>query len=345
MDRDLKATVRRRLALIGTVVALLLGVRFASSAAIAAMDLPPEALVPIADTLEAYELALPFVLLFVFLIVAVTVGEGAKQRAGFVLVGLQASVLLLGVYNLSAGSGGVAGDLYAALAVVIVALAAGFSLLLSRDRPPLRESWGGWAYLALVMLVPAAFLLRVAAGFGLGMSAGAGGTLQGSWVVVNAPTLLLEFLAIGVWANVALDAGRSRLRARWYAFLPLALVPPFLLAFVLAPLSGYILSALITWGSNLALFAPAPLSLAIAVTAVACYVSSFILLREGDDGRERVLLLLGTATIVLAGFYPSMASVEGLSVGLLLTAVAYSSRTRPPVGDGTHVPRPEARSS
>jgi len=60
------------------------------------------------------------------------------------------------------------------------------------------------------------------------------------------------------------------------------------------------------------------------VGAVSSYLSAFLLLGRKANPRRWDLLLLGTATTVLAGFYVSMVSVEGLSVGLLLTALASS---------------------
>jgi len=173
-------------------------------------------------------------------------------------------------------------------------------------------------------MVPAVFLIRSPAAHGVGTSTGPSGAVEGNWFLVNAPTILLELLALGVWANLALDAGRSPLRARWYALLPFAAVPVFLIGLTLSPFSAYILSALITWGSNLALFTPSLVSVALAVGAVSSYLSAFLLLGRKANPRRWDLLLLGTATTVLAGFYVSMVSVEGLSVGLLLTALASS---------------------
>ena len=323
-------TLRSKLARVATVAVLLLGIRFSSSAALAAVNLPPEAVPVIANVLQVYDVVLSAVLLLAFLLAAKSADPLAKDRRTVVLLGFQGSIFLLWLYSLDWGSPPLAKDLYAALAAVAVVAASVVSMRVSRGRPPSKGGWGRWAHLTFLLAVPAVFLMRVAAAYGVGTAAGPSGTVEGDWFLVNAPTIVLELLAIGVWANLILDTGPSQLRARWHALLPFAAVPIFLIGFTLSPFSGYILSALITWGSNLALFTPSLLSVALAVAAISCYLSVFLLLgRKGNEPRWD-LLLLGTATTVLAGFYLSMVSVAGLSVGMIVTAMASSDRGRRP---------------
>lgn len=320
----------RLLVAISTVVALLLAIRFSSSAALAAMNLSAETLASAGRVFEIYEILLPFPLLAVFVLLGLSNKTPLGDALVLGVVLLHFAALISWLYGLNPFDSPSAKSLFPPLAMAAVASSSFLSLRLSKNLRDLRRGWAGWAHFTLLLIVPLVFAMRVAASLGVGTSPAPSGVLQGNWFFVNSPTLLLELLAVAVWLNVVLDSDPSQLRRRWYAFIPFTALPVSLAAFALRPLSGYILSALITWGSNLALFAPAPLSLSLAVIAVSCYLSSFLLIGRKGNGEAWGLLLLGTASVVLAGFYPSMASVEGLSIALLVSTAARLSWKRVP---------------
>lgn len=320
----------RTLVLITTAVTLLLAIRFSSSAVLAAMNLSSETLAFIHRLVEAYEILLPFPLLAVVVLLVLSRETHLTRALPLSALALHVFALITWLTDLNARSAGAALGLFPPLAVAAVASSSFLSVRLPRSWLRSATAWRGWGHLAFLLIVPLVFAMRVAATLGVGTSTGAGGVLQGNWFFVNSPTLLLELLAVAVWLNVVLDSDPSQLRRRWYAFIPFTALPVSLVGFALRPLSGYILSALITWGSNLALFAPAPLSLSLAVVSVSCYLSSFLLFERKGNEAAWGLLLLGTASVVLAGFYPSMASVEGLSIALLVSTAARSSWKRVP---------------
>ncbi|MEK6851424.1 MAG: hypothetical protein AABY30_02675, partial [Candidatus Thermoplasmatota archaeon] len=78
---------------------------------------------------------------------------------------------------------------------------------------------------------------------------------------------------------------------------------------------------------NLAVFVPTFASLLLAVFSLACLASTFLLIPRQDHRDAWDLGLLGSLTVLLAGFFPSMASVGGLAFGLALIAHSVSLRT------------------
>lgn len=309
------------------LMALLLGIRFSASAAMAGASLTPETVASLSSALDVYDGFLPLPLIVAFIRLSPI---WWRRRADAATVGMTG---LLGiVWGLELAAPVLSTPTAApVLASLTVALGSVFCLYVSGLRAQDARGWAGWAYLAFLLVVPLAFALRTAAYLGLGTSVGAGGTLQGIWLLVYAPTVLLTFLAVVVWANLALDAGGRRIRERWTALLPFVAVPLYVVAASAQPLAGYILSAFITWGSNLALFTPPLLSVTLAVVSVAAFVSSF-LLSEREHG-ARALLFVGTAIVVLAGFYVAAASVAGIVLGMLAATVALGG-CEPRVGGG-----------
>jgi len=178
-----------------------------------------------------------------------------------------------------------------------------------------------------LVLVPIVHGTRTAAILGAGTAPGPDGILRGDWLIVNLPTLLLELLAIGVWLLLVTDRPATELRAKWPALLPLAIVPAFAALFAARPLAGFIVSATISWGANLAVFVPVWASLNLAMAAFACYLSTLALAKPAGNRGPWELFLLGTAAVVLAGFFTSMASVEGLALGLVAIGTAFSERS------------------
>ena len=314
---DILRWLRDRVAVIGTLCIVLLSVRFFSGVALAARPPDPETLRTIGGLLQAYELGLPFVLLAA-LFIQLRPGGGRREVAAWtVTVGLLVVSLGLWPNGLVPGTSAVRQGAFLAFAI---AATAGASVLSLVEAPRgLRRRWWGAAYLALLFLVPAVLAMRLAALAGVGTSPGPEGALQGNWALVHVPTLALELLAIGVWMYLVLAVPPADLRQRWTAFLPFLAVPVAATLFVAAPLSETILSATISWGANLAVFVPVEVSLTLAVIALACYASAFLLIPRGANPEAWRLLLLGTLTILLAGFFPSMASVAGLVLGLVTT--------------------------
>jgi len=338
MVRLVRARHIRFVVLISSLVAVLLAVRFSASTALAGMELSEETLEAAGKALEIYEILLPFPLLGVVLFLVLS-REPQLSRPGlagaFSLHILALSVWLLMV---AGGDSQAVRGLFPSLAAAAVITSSALCLRPWTGWRALGSGWRVSAFLAFLILVPIVFTMRVLASLGIGTSPGTDGELRGNWIFVNLPTLLLELLAIGVWLNLLMDRTPGELRRRWFAFLPFLTVPALLVGAMMKPLSGYILSALISWGSNLALFSPAQLSLTLATTALSCYLSSLLLVgREGSPTAWN-LLLIGSASVVLAGFYPSMASVEGLGVAVLVVATSISVWTRTSEG----APSPES---
>ncbi len=314
---------------LATAIAALLGVRFLTSVTLVAVAPPPETLALVGAYSEAFEVALPLAILPVLFVLTWGWVRGALPRAAWVaILGVHVAALVVWL-------GFLVGFLPAAIALafpylaVVATACASLLCLLGPGRPRGWFAEPRWqAHLVLLALIPLATALRIGAGLGLGAWE-SGGVLHGNWFVVNLPTLLIEFFVIGIWLFVVLDAGPARVRQRWYALLPFAalLLP---VVFEARPLAGYVFSALITWGSNLELFVPTVVSLSLAAAAVAFYLSTFLLLPRSRDKRPWDLLWLGTLTIILSGFFASMASVEGLAWGSVLVTLALRSWGRPP---------------
>jgi len=309
---------------IATAVSALLAPRFLVDVAIAASAPPAEVRTAVAQFFAAYELVLPFALLPVVLLLA---GAGPRRPAfaaalGFLAV--QAVVLALGTATLLAYGSAETRALFPPFAVAGVAGGSVLALAVHGEVPGLLTRWRGGAFLALLAIVPAALAMRAAAPLGVGTAPGQGGALQGNWLLVNLPTLLLELLAVGVWLNLLLGSRPADLRRRWWAFLPFLAVPVSAAAFIAGPLSGFILSATISWGANLAVFVPPEVSLTLAVASLACWASAFLLVPRAGRRDPWNLLLLGTLVLLLAGLRPTAGSVEALNLGLVLAAVGLS---------------------
>jgi len=327
--------------LLTAVASVLLAVRFLSGVALVAMDLTNEAGRVASAALEVYEvgLAIFLVLLVAFFALRVTpppevqacphcsapvrhdhlpdhvrrvhpreTVPDAVRRRPWAWIAILLLVAALSVWLWTPRPVFAVAGVLALIAVAAVGLRLRYPGRVDVDR------WSSLAFLAFLSLLPLAFSMRSAAGLGLVSGVGTGG-----WLFVNAPTLLLELFSIGVWMNLAMGAWRTPGPRWWLPFLPFLLVPPLLFLFEGRPLAGFILSAVITWGANLPLFVPVLFALGLAVTAVACYVSSLLLLPRGP---RRRLLALGAALAVLGGYYMSMASVAGLALALLTVSLA-----------------------
>ena len=316
---------------LAVAVALLLAVRFSASTILAGFNLTTETLALTGKILEAYEVLLPLPLLAVLILLLWQLRLSVPRPLLLAAVILEAAAFLTWALALMSVGNPLTADVFGALAVVAVASVSVLAEFLRRGSKEHVRDWSGWAHLAILVAVPFVLAMRIAALEGLGMTPAAGGSLTANWLFANLPTILLELLMILVWGEVILGRTAVELRARWYAFVPFILVPLVMLASQERPLSGYILSTLIGWGANLALFAPAPDSLGLAATALACYASVLLLL--GRRGRKDAwnLLFLGSASILLAGFYPAMASVAGLGTALVLTTLAVMEWMERPV--------------
>ncbi len=323
----------RRLLTVSVLAAVLLGIRFFYSATAVSLRLSPGTLAIANWVFETYEFFLPFVLFAMILLIALSWRSPPTRAFSLSIIVFHLVVLIVWLYYLDPLDSRAAKSLFPIVSVIAVASGSLLSLGFASARGISTERWQEWAYLAILVLVPVIFALRAATILGVGTSPGPTGALQGNWFLVYTPTILLELLAIWVWLNLVLSSERSKLRRRWYSFLPFAIPPLSMAAFALRPLSGFILSALVTWGSNLALFVPAPLSLTLTVTSFACYLSTFILLERENNRVAWRLLFVGSSTVILSGFYLSMASVEGLTLGLVIIAVSMTSWKQ-----GSHVP-------
>lgn len=307
----------RILSRVGAAFVVLLGIRFFASVTLSALAPTSDTLAVAGRFLEAYEVVLPAATMPVTFLLTLT---GRGRIAGVVWLSILGAHVACFLAWLAGLLGSLSSSVFAPLAVAIVILTPGLVFKKTKEPRALAGRWWGFGYLALLVVIPLAFALRAGAALGLGTSTGPGGILEGSWLVSNLPTLLVELFAIGVWLAVVLGASGRDLRRRWFAFVPLAAVPLLVLAFWARPLTGYVFSATVTWGSNLALFVPPTVSLAVMAVAVACYLSTFLLVPRAGQKEAWGLLVLGTLSIILAGFYVSMASIEGLVWGSLLVA-------------------------
>lgn len=293
--------------LLGIAAVLPLAVRFLSDVALAAANVSAETRLAIAGALDVYEIVLAAGLLVVFALLAHRSLGRSLRPWGWLLTSLLAVAFAVWLAVPR-------GWAFSALSTGALVLVAVFAL---RVRFPGRidlASWPTWAFLGLVVLVPVVYAMRSASALALV-------TLEGTpgWLFANLPTFLLELLSIGTWMNLVLDAGQGRRRWSWRPFVPFLIVPPILILFAARDLAGFVLTFEIAWGMNLSNFVPVLFSLGLALTAAACYVSSILFLPRGE---RRRLLATGLLLAILAGFLPSMASVGGLALALVLSAKA-----------------------
>ena len=319
-----KTAIRFKLPRVATVAVLLLGIRFSSSAALAAVNLPPDAVPAIAGLLQAYDVGLSAFILLVFLLAAVSRDRPETNRTTLVILAFQASIFLLWMYSLGGGD---------------PACCEG----------PLRDPRSGCDRRGIRCL-----LARVARARAQGGRLGAVGLPElPRHGAGRLPDTQSRRPRRGHLYRTERDRGRELVprertddppgaprprrmgeprpgRGTFPAASPMVRAPPVRGRPGLPdrphpePVLGVHPLRAHHGGSNLALFPPSLVSVALAVGAVSSYLSAFLLLGRKANPRRWDLLLLGTATTVLAGFYVSMVSVEGLSVGLLLTALASS---------------------
>lgn len=310
---------------------VVLAVRFFADVALVAANPSAEALQQAAAIVAGFEVLLAVLLMAVLAFFRGASSPGRTRRpvltAHVALLAVLTATLGTWLFYVSGSPASPPGSLFPPLAVVSVALGAVVSISHAPPRAVLIRRWWGAAFVALAAIVSAVFGMRTAALLGLGTSPGPGGVLQGDWSLVNVPTLLLELLAIGVWLMAV--TGTHTGREGWKASLPFVGVPPAVLLFLAVPLSGYIFSATISWGANLAVFRPVEASLTLALVAIACWGSAVLWIRGVVPRRPWRLLVLGTASVVLAGFSLSFVSVAGLVYGLIVVASALSEWSAP----------------
>jgi hypothetical protein len=305
--------------------------RFFVDVAIVAINPPPGVQTGLAQFFGAYEVVLPPALLAAVLAVSKSGPRPLPPARWLALLGVNGLAIATGTAFLQARGPPELEAVFIAFAVLAIAMGSLLALGVSPGTRTLGGTWWGGAFLALIALVSVAFAMRAAAFLGVGTAATDGGPLRGNWFLVNVPTLSLELLAVSVWLTLLLGKRRSELRQRWFALLPFLGLPLFAAGFALRPgIAGTALSATITWGANLAVFSPPEVSLGLAVGALACYASSFLLVPRKGRRAAWNLLLLGSLGILMAGFWLSPASVEGLTLGVLAIAVGFSQWTAPP---------------
>jgi len=311
----------RGLRIVSIVALLLLAVQFSSGVVMASMGLPSATLSLLNGVFEAYGVVLAFALIGSIALLLKALAGSLRRPLVLAILAIQGGALAVWLASESSLAPPPVKANFPILAAFAIASTAGLCPLFFADRRRLMDTWSGWAHLLVLALVAGVFALRTAASLGLGMSPGPTGTLQGDWLLVNGPTILLESFAIGMWLSLLWDPGSRGLQDRWRAWLPMAALIPAVMGIFASGLLAFVFSAFITWGTNLAVFVPVTVSLSIAAASIACYVSFFLLLR-GRGGDRGSWLLLGTASILLSGFYPSIVSESGLVYGLLLTTFA-----------------------
>lgn len=308
--------VRARLPLLAALALVLLLIRFVFATALAAVSLSQESLVAAGRFLDVYEVLLAPFLVSVYILVLYSLANPLPRALRLLVVGLIVVTLYVWLYGLSLQA---LVSVFPPLGMATLVTASIVAVTIARPEPATTHAKRLFIAVAVVVLV--AFGLRIVASLGFGTSPGDGGTLRGNWLLVYGPSILVAFLAIGVWLEVVFELGAPHVRTHRFSLVPFALVPAFLFGVSLIPLAGYILSALITRGSNLAVFIPAEVSLGLALVALAAYFSALILIRPSLQKTSWNVLFLGSGMIVIAGFFPSMTSVMGLSLALALAAI------------------------
>ncbi len=313
---------RPRLSIMLLVVILLL-IRLFASVTIAGLDVSNETRIAVGQAIDAYEITLPFVLLFIILFLFLRPLGSTRPIFfyTFLLLHIMAMISWIPLLAVAASRNLIVLLVVFATASLIFTsyLALGISGFGRGEK-----GWQKYAFVGYLAIIPVTFVIRGITVLGLTTFADEEGVLVGNWPLVNLPTLLLEFLSIGVWLSMASGFSLQDLRRKWFAFLPFIAVPLMAIIFQIRPLVGFIFSALITWGTNLALFVPITVSLTLAVLSVACFLSTLLLLYEKGAKKPWSLFSIGVAASFIAGFHLSMASVEGLSFGMLLVAISIS---------------------
>ena len=307
---------------ISLVVTLLLTIRFLSGVSLAAFSLSGDTLDLAGRAFEAYEILLPFVVLSAILVFILADGPMSRKKWQIAILTVHFVALVLWLLYISGPPS--TRDVFTPIALVTVALGSLLSFTMAPPLRSLKNEWWGIAYITVLVIVPVVFALRVAVFLGYGTTADPEGVLHGDWFLVNIPTLMLEFLAVGVWVYLVSGLDRATLIRRWRVFLPFVILPVLALAFEARPLSGYIFSALIAWGSNLAISVPVVISLNLAVAAIASWLSSLLFFRRRRRDGAWMLLVMGTANVMIAGFALSMASIAGIAFAETLIAISLS---------------------
>ena len=321
--------VPRRARLLAWAVALLLAVRFSSSIALLDANLSPSTGAIVAAALVLYEIVLGGVLTVVFFVMLGWLQPPASFRTTIAVLALFGAALIVWLLAILYVAFPWMVSAFLVFGVASVASASWLAHGFTAPRRMAMRPWTRKAFVALLVILPVALALRASAIQGLDPFAGSAGNLRGNWVFVHAPTIALEFLVLIVFLNVLFDRSRAELRRRWYAFLPFLLVPLILDVVADRPLTGYILSAFVSWGANLTLFDPALVSLALVTAVLAAFASTLLLVGRRGNEESWDLLLLGATSAVFAGFYLSMASVAGLAVSMLMITRALASWRRP----------------
>ena len=248
---------RRHVRAIAAVLAGLLAVRFFASTALVDVNLSPPTLLTVGAALEAYEVLLAFVLVALVFVVLGWRQPPVALRTSLALLGVLGAALVVWLLAVLGFLVPVTIGVFLVLGVAALATASWLAYSLPAARRAAMRPWARTAHAALLAAIPVLFALRVAALEGLDPVTGSGGLLRGNWFFVHLPTIAIEFLVLAIFLNVLFDRSRAELRRRWYAFLPFLAVPLILDAVTDRPLTGYVLSALVSWGANLALFSPA----------------------------------------------------------------------------------------
>lgn len=320
-----EASTLRGTRLLAWAVALFLFIRFISSTALVDINLSQPTLVTVGAVLGAYEVLLSFALVVVFYVLLTRQATPISFRTTIIILTLLGAALMVWLLAVLGISVPVTTGCFLVLAIASVAAGSFVAHQLPAPRRLSMRPWSGVLHTALLGAVPVIFAMRLAAVEGLDPLSGSNAVLRGNWFFVHTPTVLLEFLVVALFVNVVFDRSTAELRRRWYAFLPFLLVPLIMDAVTDRPLTGYILSAMVTWGSNLALFSPAIYSIGLATAVFACFGTALLLLGRRAHAASWDLLLLGCASVMFAGFYPSMASVAGLDLSLLIISTAIES--------------------
>lgn len=136
-----------------------------------------------------------------------------------------------------------------------------------------------------------------------------------SWIFAYAPTLLVSFMSLIVWASFVLGVRKLR---KLTLHLMLVLLPVFfvLYAIILRPLVGYVLTSAIVWGSSYEFFYPPTLSLSLILLATTAFISSSILLGPLSVDRKPNVIRFSSASAVLAGMSLSPLSILGILLSL-----------------------------
>lgn len=322
------------------LAATLLGVRFIAPSLVAYLGVAGVDTTGLDNAFTWYSGLLPFVLLALLVLVVVTWPRGfPKDLAVVVASALVVAVALLWASTLDPGMRLISTPwLSLVLGVPAAAAIVAWDVVLERravaagatDRMRIGLRSLGVGY-ALAFLLWSARFVDYAYELGLWFPSIL------TRLFDYGPTLLLSFLSIAWWFEIAMRPAKAM--PDWLV----ALAPPVGLSLVGLALSqglgGFLLSHVLTWGGSYALWAPTSQSLSIVGFAIGSFAATAWRLRARIPRPAWRLVVGGILCTALAGIMPfggTLPSLSGILLGLVLVARGLADVKGAPPGPEPH---------